>query len=130
MAEATQSGSAAEVFAAEEQRNEALAIGDWPRLEAMLDDDLVFTHLSGRTEDKAAYLARATTRKHASARSSLQVRVIGDVAIMTGGVAFGEDGKTPVALPPEGFVLQVWVKRERGWLLTALQATRISPPTA
>lgn len=119
-----------EVLAAEERRIRALVDADWVTLEEILDDRLTYTHLSGRIENKEIYFSGAKNRRHAVERSGLSVRIFGDVAVMTGAIAFSTPGDLDGSSRLEGIALQVWAKREGVWRLVALQATRTGPPPA
>lgn len=118
-----------EVLEAEERRLRALRERDWDTLADLFDDELTYTHLSGHTESKVTSLEWVKTREHNITRSNLEVRVYGDVAVMTGGITMGLQSDGPNATPPlQGVALQVWVHRDSSWRLVAFQATRVNPP--
>jgi hypothetical protein len=54
-----------EILALEDKRYAAMCSGDFGALEAMLHDELLYTHSSGLTDTKATWLA---SLKHAVAR--------------------------------------------------------------
>lgn len=76
----------AEILDVEQRRAQALLAVDLPALDDLFDDSLVHTHAPGVTHDKAQLLEHVATRQAYVdvQRGELLVRVIGDVAIMTG----------------------------------------------
>jgi 2-polyprenyl-6-methoxyphenol hydroxylase-like FAD-dependent oxidoreductase len=113
----------------EVQRIQALVSKDWKTLEALLADDLVHVHTNGTVETKAGYLITMSTRFEVLRidRPSLDVRVLGDSAIVTGPLNQG------VRLLPSGEILelqavatQIWVKRSNRWAQCGFQATRVT----
>jgi ketosteroid isomerase-like protein len=76
-----------EILALEDKRYAAMCGGDFAALEAMLHDELLYTHSSGLTDTKATWLAslRSGKTKHKSATcSDRKVRLAGDTALVTG----------------------------------------------
>ena len=107
---------------AERRRCAAIADRDAAALAAVLSDDLHYLHSTGVLEGKEAYTAtsvRGTPR--VLERGELDVRVIGDVAVVTGDYAIRIDP------PEERYVqatgLQVWLREAGGWRLLAHQGT-------
>lgn len=76
----------AEVLAVEERRRQALITGDLAALDDLYDESLVHIHAPGLTHTKALLLEHvATTAAYLDmTRGELNIRVIGDVAIITG----------------------------------------------
>ncbi|MFF2329546.1 MULTISPECIES: YybH family protein [unclassified Streptomyces] len=76
----------AELLALEERRRAALVAVDLPALEDMFDESLVHIHAPGLTHSKAQLLEHVATRQAYldSARGELRIRIVGDVAVMTG----------------------------------------------
>jgi len=111
---------AAELIALETERCRAISELDLPALEKILADDLTHTHITGHTEDKAAYLAGLSGRQRKTTRGDLSVRIYGDAAVMTGALinefpaAAGN-----VAVRPEIQALQVWVRSGGTWQMVA-----------
>lgn len=116
------------VLDAEALRRSALINDDAAQVQDLFADDLVYVHTSGLIHDKAQYLAYAAevVRYLDISRDQLQVRVHGNVAVMTGfqvnTLCKREDAK-PVR--GEGFVTQVWVKGERGWQISSFHGSRL-----
>ena len=75
-----------ELLAVEERRQQALIAVDLDVLDALFDDTLVHIHAPGLTHDKTQLLEHTATRRAYLdiARGPLNVRVLGDVAVMTG----------------------------------------------
>lgn len=77
---------AAEVLALEERRRRALIDVDMAELDAIFDDSLVHIHAPGLTQNKAELLEHIERRRSFIdiTREDLQVRTVGDVAILVG----------------------------------------------
>jgi ketosteroid isomerase-like protein len=75
-----------EVLAAEERRRQALLAVDIPALEDLYDDSIVHIHAPGVTHNKTQLLEHVATRQAYvdMVRGDLNIRVVGEVAIMTG----------------------------------------------
>ena len=79
-----------EILALEDKRYAAMCGGDFAALEAMLHDELLYTHSSGLTDTKTTWLAslRSGKTKYKSATcSDRKVRLAGDTALVTGRAA-------------------------------------------
>jgi ketosteroid isomerase-like protein len=100
-------------------------------LARLLTDDLTHTHVTGRTEDKATYLAALGGRPRITTRRDLTVRIYGETAVMTGILvnAFPPDGGAARA-PVEAQALQVWVKTSDGWQQAAFVASPLPADAA
>lgn len=80
----------------ETDRWNAIFARDMATLDALLSDDLVYTHSSGRVDDKASHLELVNVLEYRAARRSQEeVRFFGDTAIITGRaeVDYAHDGK-------------------------------------
>lgn len=75
-----------EVLALEERRRRALIDVDLRELDAIFDDSLVHIHAPGLTQNKAELLEHIERRRSFIdiTREDLQIRVVGDVAILVG----------------------------------------------
>ena len=121
--------TAAEALAAEDARYAAQTGNDFPAMEKLFGEDLVYIHSSSAVDDKAAYIdsmRSGTVVYRVMNRSDVKVRTYGCIAILTGKADFevtvrGDD--LAVAL---GFHT-VWVKRDQGLEFISWQATRIPP---
>jgi ketosteroid isomerase-like protein len=79
-----------EILALEDKRFGAMIARDFKALEAMLHGDLLYTHSSGVTDTKATWLQsmQSGKTKYKSVNcTDRKVRVIGDVALVTGRAA-------------------------------------------
>lgn len=77
------------VLACDASRERALLAGDAEALRALVHDDLVYTHSTGRQDDKASYvqaIAFGKSRYMRMERTDLRCRVQGDVAVLDGKV--------------------------------------------
>ena len=76
----------AELLAVEERRRQALLAVDLPALDDLYDASLVHIHAPGLTHSKAQLLEHVATRQAYldMTRGELNIRLVGDVAIMTG----------------------------------------------
>jgi ketosteroid isomerase-like protein len=122
-------GSDKEILALEDKRCAAMCGGDFAALEAMLHDELLYTHSSGLTDTKATWLAslRSGKTKYKSATcSDRKVRLVGDTAFVTGRVAIeAEINGQPRSL--RLVFLNAWTKRQRAGN-SSLGSRRRSPP--
>jgi ketosteroid isomerase-like protein len=108
-----------EIEALEAKRCAALVAGDVGILSELLADDLVHVHGGGSVDDRAGYLAGVAERFvfHAVERGPLNIRIFGDVAIVTGPLKQTLSVKgSGDRLEVEGPTTQVWVRTERGWV--------------
>lgn len=117
-----------EVIDAETRRQTALVQDDRETIDQLFTEDLVYVHTSGLVHDKGEYLAyaRSVIKYLSVERGDLEVRVHGDIAVMTGYQVNtlqkrGED--TPIR--GEGFVTQVWLKGPEGWRITSFHGSRL-----
>jgi ketosteroid isomerase-like protein len=116
-----------EVLAAEERRCAAIAAEDWEALGALVAEEFSYTHSTGKTEDKAAWIAGIRTRRRAVEHDRLAVRGYGDVALLSGSSVyryaepFRGDSHYGSALD----VLQVWVRRPQGWQIVAQHGVKL-----
>ncbi len=126
MGSADEAITQAALFAREEQLRQAITGQNWDGLAALLSDDLIYTHATGKVQDKAEYLAGIQNGSHryACQRKNLQVRAYGDVALMT-----GRQINTTVGLGVTYHqVIQLWHKIGGTWQLEAQQSTRLQTP--
>ena len=114
-----------ELLALEERRFDAMIARDFAKLDALVHDELRYTHSSGVTDGKASWLdsMRSGRVKYKSAKSSEQkVRIYGDTALVTGRgemqVEVGGQAKT-LRLR----FLNAWTKTPQGWKFVAWQST-------
>ena len=127
----------AEILAVENRRRTALLAVDLTTLADLYDDSLIHTHAPGLTHDKAQLLEHVATRQAYLdiTRGELTIRLIGDVAVVTGRIVnrlASPDGTERVL---GGQVIQVLRRCEDGaWRFVSFQMTpdgeHVWPPTA
>jgi ketosteroid isomerase-like protein len=119
---------AADLLAVEERYRQALIGDDAETLDDLLDDELIYVHLSGAVEGKAAVLAaRHKTRYSAITRRDLSVRVSGDLGVITGGMVF--EAELPAVskfVRIDIFATQVAARRDGRWRFVVQQATSLA----
>lgn len=118
-----------EILALEEKRYAAMSGADWPALEALLHEDLLYTHSSGVVDSKASWLGAMKSGKtrYKSVRCSDQrVRVYGEVALVTGKAQFEvELNGAPRTL--RLLYLNAWARTPAGWKFVAWQSAPHPP---
>jgi ketosteroid isomerase-like protein len=114
-----------EILALGDRRYQAMTSQNWPALEALLHDDLVYTHSSGVADTRASWLAamKSGKTKYKSARcGERKVRIYGDVALVSGKADFeAEVNGQPRSLKLA--FLEAWAKTPQGWKFVAWQST-------
>lgn len=123
------STSSADILAVERSRTTALEHSDFDTLDKLLADDLTYVHASGKVDTKASYLGALHTgdlRYLSWEPKDLQVRVLGDSAIVTGGYHVRAVDQRMQAQPLDVrvIVLSVYAKRGGRWQQVAWQSTR------
>ena len=116
-----------EILAADEARYQALYAQDVAALAECLHADYVHTHATGKTDDKASFLASIQAARYRflrAERSEQRVRRQGIVAIL--------DGKTATTIEIGGAqktlhnaFVTVWVQGDGAWRLLHWQATKL-----
>jgi len=114
-----------EILALEDRRFAAMTGGDWKGLQALVHDQLLYTHSSAVTDDKASWLESMTsgkTRYKSASFSERKVRLLGDAALVTGAAAIeAEINGQPRSLRLK--FLNVWTRTPQGWKFVAWQST-------
>ncbi len=115
------------VKAAEMARFKAQTTNDFKALEALLGDDLVYTHSSAAVDDKTSYIEsmRSGAVKYESIEPrDLQIRVYGTTAVITGAGRFRVTARGQ-ALDNQLRYTDVWVLRDGRWQMVSWQSTRL-----
>jgi len=118
-----------EVRTAEQQRFEAMMRQDVAALDTLLDEDVTYVHTGGDMQSKAEFIDLIRSRRlvyESIAPSEMHVRVYEGGAIVTGLSQMRVRSATGVS----GFQIrftEAYVRREGRWLLTAWEATKVSP---
>ncbi|ABE36873.1 snoaL-like domain protein [Paraburkholderia xenovorans LB400] len=116
----------AAIRALEQARLDALGRHDVDSIERLLAPDLVHVHATGLVENKAEFIAHLRALPRSTDRCTLQVRVFGDVAVLTGKVVntVVYPGRSePESIPM--FVTQVARLCSGEWLFVSFHATRL-----
>ena len=113
----------------EKQRIAAMVKKDVATLDALLADDMSYTHSGGTTDTKASFikLIKERGRYLGIDYSNTQVITSGANAVIVRGIAQIRLENTPAY--PVIFV-DVWVLRDRAWKMVAWQATRVQSERA
>src|SRR6266853_4415664 len=108
----------------EKQRIAAMVKKDIATLDALLADDMSYTHSGGTTDTKASFikLIKERGRYLGDDYSNTQVITSGDNAVIVRGIAQIRLENTPAY--PVIFV-DMWVLRDGAWKMVAWQATRV-----
>jgi ketosteroid isomerase-like protein len=124
VAQAGTTGLEKKILELEKQRIAAMVKKDIATLEALLADDLSYTHSGGTTDTKASFikLIKERGRYLGVDYSNTQVVTSGADAVIVRGIAQIRLESTPAY--PVIFV-DVWVFRDGAWKMVAWQATRV-----
>ena len=123
VAQAGGAGLEKKILELEKQRIAAMVKKDVTKLDALLADDMSYTHSGGTTDTKASFikLIKERGRYLGVDYSNTQVITSGANAVIVRGIAQIRLENTPAY--PVIFV-DVWVLRDGAWKMVAWQATR------
>src|SRR5215208_590611 len=116
-----------DVLQADDRRFEAMRKEDWPALEAVLADNLIYVHSTARVESKAEHVGNLKAGKphyRGIAPRDRKARVIGDVGIVNG----TSEMQVESAGKEQRFTvryLAVYAKSGGQWRMTAWQSTKV-----
>jgi ketosteroid isomerase-like protein len=118
------------VLAVEHARTAALVNGDLTALDAIVADDVTYTHASGKRDTKTSYFEalRSGQLKYVSWYPvEMHVRVFGDTAILNGlyDIQAYDKRVQPDLLMLHAIFLSVYARRNGRWQQVAWQTTRI-----
>ena len=127
--DASTSAAEAAVRAAELARFKAQTTGDLKALDALLGDELVYTHSSAAVDSKASYIEsmRSGALKYQTIEPrEIHVRVFGNTAVITAAAHITAISK---GQPVDNQLryMDVWVLRDGRWQMVGWQSTRIVP---
>ena len=118
-----------ELLALERRRCDAICANDLGIIEPLMSDTLTYVHKSGEVENKRTYLEGLTgLREFRSVeREALEIRMSGEVAIMTGiqRVLVRRRGDVGDFREISVFATQVWVRGADGWQMDVYHSTGI-----
>ena len=109
------------------QRMAAMVAKDYARLEALIGDDLIYTHSSARMDTKASLIGAmqsGATVYTGADPSEVKAQDLGDTVVLTG-VARMQVVSNGT---PNAFTIRftdVWAKRAGGWQMTTWQSTKL-----
>jgi hypothetical protein len=118
-----------EASRAEDARYAAQTTNDFPAMDRLFGDDLVYIHSSAVVDDKASYIETmrsGNVKYRVMRRSDVNVRTYGCIAIITGNADFD------VTVKGQELAVQlrfhsIWAKRPAGVQFISWQATRVPP---
>jgi ketosteroid isomerase-like protein len=113
-----------QILGLEDKRFGAMIARDFKGLEAMLHEELLYTHSSGVTDTKSSWLdsmKSGRTKYKTVSCSDRKVRMLGEVALITGKAAIeAEINGQPRQL--KLLFLNAWAKTPQGWKFVAWQS--------
>ena len=117
-----------EIEAADDERFRAKAAYDWSGLAKVLADELVYVHVTARTDSKASLLESLGTRRvHylGGTRRDVSVRAFDDIALMNGKLllTFEMGG---VRHASDSVFVSAWVRRDGRWQMAHWHSTAIA----
>ena len=118
---------AGEVERMEQERIQAILDVDMPALDAIYADDFFYNVAAGNSVTKAEYLPRYASgelKVNKSESEARDIRVYGNTAVVTGIVHVNATIKGETKDLHLRY-LNVWVKRAKGWVIVARQATNL-----
>ena len=117
-----------DILALEEERFAAMIARDFPRLQLLVHDELMYTHSSGVVDGKATWLdsmKSGRVRYKKAQCTERKVRMYGDTALITGRAQIeAEIGGQPKTL--KLLFLNAWTKTPQGWKFVAWQSTPLA----
>jgi ketosteroid isomerase-like protein len=125
LAEAGDKSLEGRILSLEAKRIEAMVKKDIATLDALLADDLTYTHSGGTTDTKASFITLIKERGRYQGVDYSNTQVIP----FAGGTAVAVRGRAQIRL--EGVAgypvlfLDVWALRDGAWKMVAWQATRV-----
>ncbi len=117
-----------EILSLERDRYDAMERADISALDAVLAEELIFTHASGKIDSKETFLkalASGGLDYRAIRTEDLEVRSYGALAVITGKSILDINVRGDARYLVLRFT-SVWVQKPTGWQIVAYQSTR--PP--
>lgn len=121
----SQSDPRADVLEADRRRYAAMIGNDFEALDALLGEQLVYTHSDARSDDKARYLERlraGVVRYLAARAAQVTLSLYGDTAVMNGEVVL-RTRRGDVERTLDNLFLSVWVRQAGSWRMVAWAST-------
>jgi ketosteroid isomerase-like protein len=119
--------SADAVKAAEKAWASATVAGDEATLKKVLADDLTYTHSTGETDAKAAFIdnLKGARKYHKLNHESMDVRLYGNTAVLTATAQVETSQKGGSVNPAHLRFIHLWVLQNGRWQLVAHQSLRL-----
>jgi uncharacterized protein (TIGR02246 family) len=120
--------SAEAVKAAEKSWASATATDDEATLKQVLADDLTYTHSTGDTDSKQAFMSnlKSGVRKYTKVNhESMDVRLYGNTAVLTATAQIETSQKGGAPTPAHLRFIHVWIFKDGRWQLVAHQSLRL-----
>jgi len=117
-----------EVRTAQRERFEAMMHQDVASLDTLLDDDLTYVHTGGDLQTRREFISTIKKQEliyESIAPTQVRVRVYDGLALATGRSEMRVRNSAGLNSFTIRFI-EVYVRRDGHWLLTAWQATRIA----
>jgi hypothetical protein len=108
-----------ELLALEQRRCAAISAGDIETLSSLLGDDYVHVHMNAAVDDRAGHLRAVAQRPRTTTRGEIQVRIYGELAVLTGELT----NRMPEARVVRAYCHQVAVRRDGAWRFVSIQLT-------
>lgn len=108
------------------RRCEAISSGDVDALTAMLSDDYVHVHMTGRVDGRAGHIGAVASRPRRTTRGELTIRVWDDLAVITGELTNHmtvPDGETREV---HAYCHEVAVRTGGTWRFVSIQLTPLT----
>ena len=126
------SDAKADIKKLEDRRFQAMIDGDFDALDKLLGDGLIYTHSTGQSDTRAAYIAQCKngTFKYTKIERPIEnIQVYGDTVVVTGHTKMDviADGKPKVL---NSRYTDVWIRSPKGWHMVVWQSTPIPAPPA
>jgi ketosteroid isomerase-like protein len=115
-----------ELRALESRRCEAISAGDVDALMAMLTDDYVHVHMTGRVDDRAGHVDAVASRPRRTTRGELTTRMWGDVAVLTGELTNHMTMPDGEARQLHAYCHEVAVRTDGSWRFVSIQLTPLT----
>lgn len=109
--------------ALEDARCRAIGAGDLDTLGAMLTEDYIHVHMTGRVDDRDGHLKAVASRPRRTERGDLNIRVYGALAVITGELTNHVVGANGEPTATRAYCHQVAARVDGGWRFVAVQLT-------
>lgn len=117
----------AELLELESRRCAAISAGDTGGLRALLTEDYVHVHMTGKVDNREGHLQAIASRPRRTERGPLLVRRYGDLAVLTGELTNIMTGPSGESSETRAYCQQVAVRQADGaWRFVSVQLTPLA----